>query len=423
MKRSFKRLAFGLFVVVALALLAVACGDDEESGAGGQTQFDGVIKIGLLGDLSGPGSGSPLILSTLKGFEVGVADINADGGVKVGDKRYEIKIIKIDTKANAVDTNAAAAQLIGEGVLGVGVHNCITFPPAHAQLKATGKIMMWTNCPPGLNLLDKDVPTFEGVEKNPLLFAGIDFTLPIFTGWLKWAKQNDPAIKTVAFLGDDSPLGRGQAAVLPAAAKAAGLEFLGPPIHFPAGTPDLASYLTDAKSRKADLVYMSSSGNLDGPTQAIKLNVAPRLMGPGLRPFDMTIIGDIGTTKVYMMDFRLPYHAEVAPDKYQDELLKLGTLDGGAPVQVGFAIAFYDFAFLLKQAIEKAQTTTDAALVAKAMVGLKVDSFMGGEVIMDADHAARGPTGMIVTTKDKFTVYTFENATADKPVDTFTVDR
>jgi hypothetical protein len=48
---------------------------------------------------------------------------------------------------------------------------------------------------------------------------------------------------------------------------------------------------------------------------------------------------------------------------------------------------------------------------------------MGGEVIMEADHAARGTTGMILTTTDKFTVYVFENARTAKPLDTFTVDR
>jgi len=422
-KGSFRRLAFGLFAVFALALLAIACGDDEETGPGEQTQFDGAIKIGILADLSGPIGGNPNLLSTIRGFETGVADINADGGVKVGGKRYEIQIRKVDSQSNPTAAVAGATQLVQEGVLGISINTCAFFPQAYAQIKTPGTIIAWTNCPPGLNLLDKDVPgVYEGVEKNPLLFAAIDFTLPILAGWLNQVKQTDPSIKSLAFVADDTNRGKAQGAVIPAAALQAGLEFKGA-TYFPAGTTDMSTFLTTVKAQNADVVYMSSSGNLDAPRQFMQLGVAPRLMVPGLRPFDMTTIGNIGTTKVYMMDWRLPYHKEVAPKEFQDEVAKLGTLDGGASVQVGFAIAFYDFAYLLKQAIEKAQTTTDAAAVAKAMVGLKVDSFMGGEVIMEADHAARGTTGMILTTTDKFTVYVFENARSIKPLDTFTVNR
>ena len=423
MKRSFQRLVFGLFAVFALALLAAACGDDEETGTGEQAKFDGAIKIGILADLSGPLGGNPNLTSTIRGFEVGVKDINDGGGVKVADKRYEIQIIKVDSQSNPVAAVAGATQLVAAGVLGSAINTCAFFPQAYAQFKAPGNIMTWTNCPPGLNLLDKDVPgIYEGVEKNPLLFGAIDFTLPILAGWLNQVKQTDPTIKSLAFLADDTNLGKAQGAVMPAAAQLAGLEFKGA-TYFPAGTTDASTFLTTVKAQNADLVYMSASGNLDSPRQFIQLGVAPRLMVPGLRPFDMTTIGSIGSTKVYMMDWRLPYHKEVAPKEFQDEVAKLGTLDGGGSVQVGFAIAFYDFAYLLKQAIEKAQTTTDAAAVAKAMVGLKVDSFMGGEVIMEADHAARGTTGMILTTTDEFKVYVFENARTDKPIDTFTVKR
>ncbi|HXG36608.1 MAG TPA: ABC transporter substrate-binding protein [Dehalococcoidia bacterium] len=422
-----KRMALIFSGLIVVLLLAVACGDDEEEGGTATPraqQFDGVIKIGVIGDLSGPIGGNPNLTSPIKGLEVGVQDINAAGGVRVGGKRYQFQVVKLDSRSEAVAANAAATQLVQEGVLGSAIVTCAFFQQAYEVIKASGNIISWTNCPPGLNLLDKDVPAqFQGIERNPLLFASIDFTLPIIAGWFKQVKQIDPSIRSVAWMGDDTPLGRAQAAVVPAAAQQAGLEFRGPPVHFPFGTTDMSPFLTDLRGRGADIVYMSHGGNLDAPRQFLQLGVAPRVMIPGLRPFDLTRIGDVGSATVVMLDWRLPYHKEVAPPDYQDEVAKLGTLEGGAAIQIGFATAYYDFMRLLKDAIEKAGTFTDAKAVANALVGLRTESLMGGQVRVDPDHAVRGPAGLIVTTREKFVVYSYPDATTDRASNVFEVRR
>ncbi|HXG36655.1 MAG TPA: ABC transporter substrate-binding protein [Dehalococcoidia bacterium] len=423
---SFKRMALILAGLMVVLVLAAACGDDEET-TGTATpraqQFDGVIKLGVIVDLTGPGGGNPNTVSTAQGFQVGIKDINDAGGIQVGGKRYRLDLTTIDSRVDPVAAVAGAQQLIQEGALAVSVNTCALFPQVYQQLKQAAKSIVVTNCPPGLNLLDKDVPgQFEGVDKNPLLFAAIDFTLPILSGWIKQIQATEPGIRSLAFIADDSPLGRAQGAVMGAAAQRAGVQYLGA-THFPLGTTDMSPFLTEVKAKNADIVYMSTSGNLDAPRQFIQLNVAPRLMIPGLRPFDMSRIGDVGQTKLYMLDWRLPYHKEVAPQQYQQKVANLGTLPGGAALQVGFAVAFYDFALLLKEAIQKAGTTTDANAVARALVGLTIDSYLGGKVRVDQDHAVRGPTGLIATTREKYVVYSYPDAVTDKAIDTFEVRR
>ncbi|HZP25694.1 MAG TPA: ABC transporter substrate-binding protein [Dehalococcoidia bacterium] len=422
---SLKKRTFILAALLAVAAAFVACssggGNEEKTTA--PTQFEGSIKIGTVVDLTGPGGGNPNTVSTAQGFEVAIKDINASGGVVVGGKHYRLDLTKIDSQASSTAAVAAAQQLIQEGALAVSVNTCAYFPQVYQQFKPTGNILTVTNCPPGLNLLDKDVPgQYEGTDKNPLLFAAIDFTLPILSGWIKQIQRVDPGIKTLAFMGDNTPLGSAQASVMGAAAQRAGVQYLGA-TQFPAGTSDMSSYLTEVKAKHADIVYMSTSGNLDAPRQFIQLDVSPRMMVPGLRPFDMTNIGDVGQTKVYLLDWRLPYHLEVVPDQYKSKVQNLGTLPGGSPLQVGFAVAFYDFGLLLKQAIEKAGTTTDAKAVANALVGLTIDSYMGGKVRVDTDHASRGPTGIIAATKEKYVVYSFPDATSDVPTATYEVKR
>jgi len=412
-------LLFGLLAAVALGM--AACGDEGEEEPVAETAPP--IKIGVVYDASGAVT-SPLGLSYVKGAEIAIDDINAQGGIKVGGQTYRLEYVKVDSRSDPVAAIAGAQQLLQDRVVAVAVGTCAFAPQVYAQIKPTANTFVWTVCPPLLNLLDKNVPAFyEGLEKNPLLFSAVDFTLPIIKGWLAQITAIHPDIKKVSFLLDNGPLGRALVPTLEIASKDLGLEFVGGD-QYPLGTTDFSTYATNVKARNPDIVYMTSGTvAFDVPVAAVELDIAPYIIVSGLRPSDVPSLGDFGDMVVIATDFRLPYHKGIEPPEYTDEVAKFGELPGGLPLQIGFAVAWYDFIQLLAQAMEKAGTVTDADAIAQAFVGQSRESIMGGKVTVDPDHATRGSMGNFEVTRDKFTVYIYTDATSSKPIDKYDVPR
>lgn len=89
--------AAALAIALSLALLLSGCGAvGEDEGGGSAAEESGIAKIGYLGPLSGPGSG--WCLPGLTGAEMWVDQVNAEGGLEVGDKKYKIELVKFDTE-------------------------------------------------------------------------------------------------------------------------------------------------------------------------------------------------------------------------------------------------------------------------------------------------------------------------------------
>jgi branched-chain amino acid transport system substrate-binding protein len=85
-----------LSVLLFAAGLLSACGSVGEDDASSEAEETGVAKIGYLGPLSGPGSG--WCLPGLTGAEMWVDQVNADGGLQVGDQKFKVELVKYDTE-------------------------------------------------------------------------------------------------------------------------------------------------------------------------------------------------------------------------------------------------------------------------------------------------------------------------------------
>ena len=90
-------------VMLLFALVAAACGDDDAptatttiATAAPTTQAPGVIEIGVLTVLSGPAAVFAVAMNNA--MEMRADEINAEGGLLVGDRRYEIKLSIEDTR-------------------------------------------------------------------------------------------------------------------------------------------------------------------------------------------------------------------------------------------------------------------------------------------------------------------------------------
>jgi len=122
-KRWPHSLAPTVVVVVALGVLLVGCSSNGKPAAGAtgspqsssvKTPTGSVIKIGVIGSNSGPQASS-----ASQGATVGPAwaeYVNNDLG---GINGHRVEVISVDDKGDPIATQAAAKQLINDGVVAV----------------------------------------------------------------------------------------------------------------------------------------------------------------------------------------------------------------------------------------------------------------------------------------------------------------
>lgn len=110
--KKYLRGNFPLFLVAgsvfAVCVFAVCVFLPSLSGA--QKSFDGEMKVGIIGPLSGPAKIWGRELE--RGMELAMEDINAKGGVKVEGKTYKVVVIAYDDKYKGAVAADAANTLI-----------------------------------------------------------------------------------------------------------------------------------------------------------------------------------------------------------------------------------------------------------------------------------------------------------------------
>ncbi len=124
-----------LCLVIVIALFAVAafgCGAPAADGgaatAGGAAAGDGngaaaseggtkagasgnkVLKIGV--DDSLTGTGAPYGLPAANAVKLGASEVNAEGGIKIGDETYDIEVITYDNKSDATEGVSTIQKLM-----------------------------------------------------------------------------------------------------------------------------------------------------------------------------------------------------------------------------------------------------------------------------------------------------------------------
>jgi len=112
-----KRSTIWVAVLAALALLATACGSDDDSSEAGGDAAEGsgeTIKIGALTSLTGPFTSWGIPVSN--GMQLAVDEINADGGV---DGRM-LELVIVDDQSDAEEGVVQLERLLEEGVVAVG---------------------------------------------------------------------------------------------------------------------------------------------------------------------------------------------------------------------------------------------------------------------------------------------------------------
>lgn len=260
------------FILIALLALALAlglsaCGGDEATtttaggpvttaGGGTPTTAGGTATTAATTatTAAGPaetlkvGFGAPLTLPVgtqlQQLFESVVEDFNAQGGLTVQGKTYNIELVTYDESFTTDGGKAAAERWVNQD----GVKHILSAVGGPAVL---GEISVTD--PAGVMLVSgAALPQFIGPD-TVYTERGISYVTSIVK-W-KYALDKYPNIKTIVHLGIDDQLGQAEGMGLDAIAGAMGLT-VAKHIYFPDTTTDFSSIAASAIALKPDIISM-----------------------------------------------------------------------------------------------------------------------------------------------------------------------
>lgn len=233
------RTTIGILAVAAMTL--TACGDPSGGGSGSSDEIVLGASLSLTGPLGGLGQNNKA------GYEYAVEKINADGGIEVDGEKVKVKLVVLDNQSDPSLASSQARELVlKEGATAL-LGACT--PPISipiAQVAEKEKVPMVGSC----------LPTHAFLEGSE---SGWEYAWNIFfteedqaTTAIKMFDQLQ-SNKKVAVFTDTQPDGIVERELYKKAAADAGYEVVGD-YSFPVGTTDFASFVTDAKSKGAQLV-------------------------------------------------------------------------------------------------------------------------------------------------------------------------
>ena len=95
----------------AALLVAATCAATLGLAAVAEAQTS--IKIGYAISRTGPNTGGAAV-TTIPNYELWVKEVNAAGGIKLGDKRVPIEVVQYDDRSNAEEAVRALERLINQ---------------------------------------------------------------------------------------------------------------------------------------------------------------------------------------------------------------------------------------------------------------------------------------------------------------------
>jgi branched-chain amino acid transport system substrate-binding protein len=268
--------SFALWTALTAAAILTGCKP------GGADQGP-VILIGSAAPLTG--EIAHLGKDNENGVRMAVDDINAAGGVKLGDKTYHLKMVGEDDKADPREGTLAAQKLVDEGVVAVVGHlNSGTSIPA-SRIYSDANVVQITPSATNPKYTEQGFRTTYRVVANDNQQGAV---LANFAAAEMKAKR-------VAIVDDRTPYGQGLADVFERVAKEKGVDVIDREFTTNRAT-DFNAILTKIRSMKPDLVMFGGMDSVAAPMarQMKELGMkAPMLGGDGVcDPGFITIAGD-----------------------------------------------------------------------------------------------------------------------------------
>lgn len=361
MKKSIKKvLSLGLVSMMAVAALA-GCGKKD----GARASF-GEFLIGGLGPLTG--SAASYGTSVKQGAEIAIEEINAAGGVKVGSNLLTLKLDFADDEATGDTALSAYNSLMDKGIQ--ALLGTVTSGAGLGIAEQTNADGIFQVTPSGSALALTDLPN--------------QFRL-CFTDPFQGKTMADYAIDTLGYTkfaviynnSDEYSAGVMQAFVDEIAAK--GGEVVTSEA-FVTDAVDFTTQLTTIKGTDAEAIFVPAYYQDAAyiTTQADELGMKLPFLGSD--GWDGVIAKVVDPSVLEGAIFLSPFYAADTAPEAQAFVKKYQEKYKADPDQ--FAADGYDTVYVIKAALEKAQSTESADLIA-AMPEIEVKGLTGDMTFQD----------------------------------------
>jgi len=341
MQISMRRTLVALLAVVGLAWAAAVAAQSD------------VLKIGVVSALSGPGSEWGLAQDG--SAKIVAMEVNAKGGLKVGNKTYKIEVISYDDQYKAALAVSGMTRLIEQDkvklVVGpMGSAATLAVLPLLEKNKILAIIGAYSE-----KALDKD---------TKYSFRGFPTTIEYGPQIVAWLKKNKPNLKTVAHIESNDETGWASQRLLKGYYENEGYKMVTSEV-FERNTKDFQPILTRVLTTKPDIFELGSipsataglvvrqARELGFKGQFVKIGGpgVPQLVAAAGKEFAEGLIGYTAAdvTKPYYKDLEAKYAKVLKPPMGE------------------FVVYFYDAVNMLMNAIQKAGTVDDTDKIAAAL--------------------------------------------------------
>lgn len=235
-------MAFRMTRRVALAALTAST---LALGAG-LAQAQEVLRLGVIGPLTG--SGAAWGLGMDGGVKLAAAEVNARGGLKVGDATYQIEVVSYDDQYKAAEAVTAVNRLMGPDEV-----RYIFGPIGSASLLAIKPLTERE----GVHLYT-GAWAAEVLKDSDYVFRTGPTTQEFAPATVAWLKETKPELKTVAFFAANDETGWNSQKIQKAAYEAAGFEIVGGEF-FERTQNDFGALLTKVLAAKPDTIELDTA--------------------------------------------------------------------------------------------------------------------------------------------------------------------
>ena len=385
-------------LLLAFALVAAACGGDdtdtdaatettaggsESEAAGGEPTETGTIKFGSI--LSRSGQLAAIAPPFVDGVELAVAQINEEGGIVVGNTRYEVELLLEDDRSDAGVATAAVTGLIEDEEVKfvIGPGTSVT-APAVAQLAVPQGVLMFTPSTAVAPMLTPELVK----STSRTLFLTQPSVADLQAKFQEGLEAAYPDAARVAVLMPDNAIGKAVAPIYRAAAEGVGAEVVAVE-SYPAGSTDVSTPLTRIRGEDPDVLMAGVSVPEVNAVvkQTVELDAAPAIFtyngslntplvdatgSPIDRPF--VSVGLPATLETLKSSGEviapIPGVSKFASD--MESVLGRKPAPYATP-----AFYLYDFTRMLARAIEEAGTVDDTAKIAETLAAMKYEGAIG----------------------------------------------
>jgi branched-chain amino acid transport system substrate-binding protein len=343
-------------LAIAAAVALAACGKKEEPAKAAPAKAPApvaaapvVVKIGHVAPLTG--GIAHLGKDNENGARLAVDEINAAGGLKVGDRTFTLELVPEDDKADPKEGTLAAQKIVDAGVAAVVGHlNSGTSIPA-SKIYSDASVTQISPSATNPKLTEQGFKTTFRVVANDNQQGGV---LAVYAAETMKAK-------TLAIIDDRTAYGQGLADVVERVAKEKGVKVVAREFTTDKAT-DFNAILTKIRAAKPDVVMYGGMDATAGPMakQMKQLGIkAPLLAGDGVcSPEFIKLAGDAAGILHCSMAGEAIEHMTKGAEFVQRFKAKFNQ-----DVQI-YSPYSYDAVYVIADAIKRAGSADRAAITA-----------------------------------------------------------